>query len=1163
MSHHSIELAPSKLLLSARLVIVLSLSLALWLGLGWGLVAASRLPATGAGGVTGGAEGEVAYDFALQGTCDITVTAAADSGPGSLRQAIADACDGGRITFAGNYTIYLNSTLEITRRVTVDGETHAVTVSGDSGGDGTPNVRVFSIGSSGVVTLAHLNIVSGTVSDGSYDCPGDCGGGIYNGGRLTVQNSTLSGNSAYHGGAIDNLGALTVQNSVLSGNSATWGGGGSIYNFGTLTVQTSTLSVNVAYSSGGGIYNGGTLTVQTSTLSGNRAREDYGGGIYNGGTVVVTNSTLSTNSAWDGGGIYNEGTLTVRSSTLAGNSAAYDSGGIRNNEGILSLYNTLIANSPGGDCINSGDIVTGDHSLTTNTGYYACNLTDGANGNIIGVDPLLGPLADNGGGTQTHALLPGSPAMDAGATCPAADQRGIVRPQGVACDIGAFEWQSALGMAVLGNGQVVPDGDAAPSVTDGTDFGGVALGQALTRTFTISNSGALDLTLTGSPVISIGGPAAFDFSLVALPATTLAPQTTTTFQVRFTPSVSSRRVATVTIANNDPPKNPYDFAIWGTVCDMPVTNDHDSGPGSLRQAIAEVCDGGRITFADDYTIYLNSTLSVNKKRLTIDGEAHAVTISGDVDSNPGTPNVQVFSIGISGVATLAHLNIIGGLATAPWGCSTGGCGGGISSFGTLIVQSSTLSGNSAYFGGGAIANGGTLTVTNSTLFGNSAAWGGGGGIYNFGTLTIQNSTFSGNSNSNDSGGAIFNMSMLTVTNSTFSGNSAYNGGGGIYNYQGTLTVQNSTLSGNSAEWSGGGGIHNEGTLRLYNTLIAYSPDGGDCTNNGGSIPARDHNLMSNTGYYACNLTDGTNGNIIGIDPLLGPLDGYGGSTPTYALLPGSPAIGAGNNATCLATDQRGVARPQGVACDIGAFESRGFSLALIGGNNQSAPINAPFAQPLSVAVSSTAGEPVGPGGVIAFTAPGAGASLAPPVLTAMTDAGGAAGVIATANSLVGSYAVTATAAGASTPVTFNLTNLSAPAMVILGNGQVIADGDGFPSFANGTGFYSLAVDRAVTHTFTISNGGTLDLTLTGSTAVSIDGPAALDFSLVVSPALMVAPGATTTFQVRFTPSITGTRVATATIANNDPVKNPYDFAIWGAASNAPPIFLPVILRGAQ
>ncbi len=685
----------------------------------------------------------------------------------------------------------------------------------------------------------------------------------------------------------------------------------------------------------------------------------------------------------------------------------------------------------------------------------------------------------------------------------------------------------------------------------------------------------------------------------------------------------------------------YGPALLGP-CDYIVTNDHDSGAGSLRQAIADACAGGRITFAGDYTIYLTTTLSINK-RLTVDGEARAVTISGDSAGN-GTPDVRVFSIGSSGVATLTHLSIVSGTASVGTDDCVDDCGGAIYNDGTLTVQNSSLSGNSADYDGGAIYNLGMLTVQNSIFSDNSAEWGGGGGISNEegtlivqtsvfsdnsayawgggicnfdtltvytstfsgnetqdgggiysyeGVLTVQNSTFSDNHVSNRGGGigndgtlTVRNSAFsdneaaygggicnggedenaaITVENSTFSGNSSDWNGGGINNEQGALTVRNSTFSGNSADY--GGGINNDeyATLHLYNTLIANSPGGGDCTTVD-SLATNSHNLIAGTGADACDLTDGVNGSHIGVGPLLGPLGNYGGDTSTMPLLLGSPAIDAG--AACLAADQRGITRPQGAACDIGAFESRGFGLTLAGGDNQSAPINTAFTLPLNVTLNSVDGAPVGPGGVISFTAPAAGASLNPRVLTATTSAAGTAGVVATANSLAGSYAVTATARGISASVTFNLTNLAtASSMAVLGNGQAISDGDATPAVADGTDFGGLSLGQAVTRTFTISNGGTADLTLTGSPLVSIGGPAAPDFSVVASPTTPLAPGHTTAFQVRFTPSVSGTRAATITIANNAPGRNPYDFAIGGTASaeasDEQHIFLPVILRSAQ
>ena len=118
-------------------------------------------------------------------------------------------------------------------------------------------------------------------------------------------------------------------------------------------------------------------------------------------------------------------------------------------------------------------------------------------------------------------------------------------------------------MAVLGNNMVIADGDTSPATGDQTDFGSVTLGGAITRTFTISNSGTADLTLTGSPVVSLTGAAAGDFSLVSQPLTSVGAGATTTFQVRFEPSATGVRAATVTIANTDGNEIPYNFAIQG------------------------------------------------------------------------------------------------------------------------------------------------------------------------------------------------------------------------------------------------------------------------------------------------------------------------------------------------------------------------------------------------------------------------------------------------------------------------------------------------------------------------------------------------------------------------------------------------------------------------
>ena len=274
-------------------------------------------------------------------------------------------------------------------------------------------------------------------------------------------------------------------------------------------------------------------------------------------------------------------------------------------------------------------------------------------------------------------------------------------------------------------------------------------------------------------------------------------------------------------------------------------------------------------------------------------------------------------------------------------------GGGIYTSGTLTVTNSTFSGNFATHGGGMFLNGGLFAVTNSTFSGNLAN-GAGGGIISYGTLTVTNSTFSGNSAASNGGGISSSYGTLAVTNSTFSGNSAFSGGGinnyvtltvtnsafsgnlatnrgGGINNQGTLTVTNSTFSGNSAY---GGGINNFASLYLKNTILANSTGGPDCNNDGGdAIAVNINNLIETNGPsgHKCGTPAVTS------DPGLGALADNGGPTQTFAITSASSAYNAGDNAVCSASlgspnygagglDQRGIARPQSGACDIGSYE---------------------------------------------------------------------------------------------------------------------------------------------------------------------------------------------------------------------------------------------------
>ncbi len=358
----------------------------------------------------------------------------------SIQEAIASAAPGDTVTFdaelAGE-TIHLVSTLTLSRNITIDASNliEPVIISGDTDNNGTGDVQVLKVNSGVVSNLNGLTISKGKAIN--------AGGGVYNAGTLTIINSTVSSSSGSYGGGIYNSGTLTITNSTILSNSAILFGGGGINNAGTLTITNSTISNNnastVSEYGGGGIYNRGTLSMMDSTLF-NNSVSSMGGGIYNYdyGTTSITNSTLSSNSAGTaGGGIYNTGSLTLINDTFSNGSAPSGGGIVNGGSKILNYSNTIIANSmSGGDCINNGALGTNTQNL----------VEDGSCSAILSGDPNLGSLADNGGFTKTIALLSGSSAIDAGdiTTCANApvnnlDQRGVTRPQGGQCDIGAYE----------------------------------------------------------------------------------------------------------------------------------------------------------------------------------------------------------------------------------------------------------------------------------------------------------------------------------------------------------------------------------------------------------------------------------------------------------------------------------------------------------------------------------------------------------------------------------------------------------------------------------------------------------------------------------------------------------------------------------------------------
>ena len=498
-----------------------------------------------------------ASNFVLQGGCttDPVVINNLDSGAGSLRQAIADACAGSTITFnMATVTSPITLTtaeLLIQKNLTITGPGATTLTIARSSSEATPHFRIFNVTSDAVVSISGLTMTNGRAPDGfptaSFGTQGGSGGAIRSTTSLTLSDVHLINNRAGNGtpaptipgeggdgGAVySEFGPLSISNSTISGNAAGTGGfngvgmgganggsGGGVYKEnGTLTLTNVTITNNTAGNStepgataghGGGVYTNTnvTATLTNCTVSNNSAGDafgldaspGFGGGINNDGIMTVTGSTISGNtSKANGGGFLTRVALAVINSTISGNSAALGGGIVNDSPNNLSLTNSTITNNTalaggggGGGIMNfnptasarntiiaanvgldaSGTFVSLGNNIIGNNASIT-GFVNGVNGDKVGTEaaplnPGLAPLANNGGPTQTHALLINSPALDAGNNCVlnnscfpgvgvpltlTTDQRGAGFPRAAdaadadttqTVDIGAFEAQASV-----------------------------------------------------------------------------------------------------------------------------------------------------------------------------------------------------------------------------------------------------------------------------------------------------------------------------------------------------------------------------------------------------------------------------------------------------------------------------------------------------------------------------------------------------------------------------------------------------------------------------------------------------------------------------------------------------------------------------------------------
>ena len=737
----------------------------------------------------------------------LTVTNTNGSGAGSLRQAIIDAAPGDTINFASSLagqTIALSSQINLEKDLTIDGAglTPAVEISGSLA------LRIFYVTST--VTLKSLLLKEGR------DYSGSNGGAIFNDGNLTVTNSTFINNS-------------------------TTGNGGAIYSRSSLNISNSTFVNNSAFS-GGAIYMDGGIftnpdssrTILNNTFVSNQANavNGQGGGIFSYGdgdiygiskAVILANNTFSGNGAHIGGGLYSWGNL--------------------------SITNNIFANSTsGGDCVRDmiGGTVNGSNNL----------IEDGSScstGSFVNGDPLLGPLSDNGGPTLTMALLPGSPAIDAGtAVCVSTDQRGVTRPQGAACEIGAYEYEyQPVIYHVKWNANGANNGISwADAFT------------SLQSALAVASSGDEIWVAAGTYKPTEGMDRTISFNLksgVALYGGFAGMET----------SRSQRDVQTnVTILSGD----------------LGITSDNSD---------------------DSYHIVIGSNTNNYAK---LDG----FTITGGNANGSVPPQDRGGGMyNYRGSPSLTNVIFIGNAATFGGGMYNGG----ESSYwegSNPVLTNVTFMYNLATEGGGLRNDNYSSPRMMDVGFRWNRALRSGGGMenYNYSNPILTNATF--NNNSASAGGGMMNWgsSSPSLINATFNANLASDMGGAIYNDSGSNPwLMYVTVSGNQAPQ--GGGMYNVyGSNPSATGSIFYGDQGGEIYDASGTQTII-YSIVQG-GYPGTGNLD--------VDPLLGSLQDNGGLTQTMALGAGSPAIDAGDNFYCPSTDQRGISRPQGSRCDIGAYE---------------------------------------------------------------------------------------------------------------------------------------------------------------------------------------------------------------------------------------------------
>lgn len=871
-----------------------------------------------------------------------TVSSGADSGPGTLREAITLVPNNGTITFQITVpTVDLISELVIDKNVTISGTFGLSTTI-----DAANNSRIFNIGAGYVVLLNNLTLENGEEIDGGAimnssnltlnDCeinnciangtPGS-GGGIFNdvGGVLTVNNSSFTGNTAVRaGGAIeDNSGmglGIILNNVTLDNNSAMSspgnGGGLHITGAGNSSISNSTVINNTASAEGGGLWNGtGTMTVSSTSVNDNTAvgngAAEGGGGLFNaGGNLVlegsIVNDNVTTGPSTSGGGILNDmGILTVNNTTIDGNSAIRAGGGIEDNSAsgnMMTLNNVTITNneasaSPGnggglhitgpGNSIISNSTVTGNSAAAEGGGLWNGSGLMNVVSSDISSNSVTGNGADQGGGGLFNAggtLVVDSSTINSNLTTGTSTSGG-----GILNDLGEL---TVTNSTLDGNTSIRAGGGIEDNSASGSQLtlGSVIFSNNMTGA-TPGNGGGLHITGPGNSIIA---------------------------GCTFTMNTAASEGG----------------GLWNGSGSMIITN------GDISNNVATGVDadnGGAGVFNNGGTLLISEGTMIRDNMSTgtagsgggLLSTAGLVTIDSTTFSGNGANRAGGAIEIIDGDLIFTSSSMMDNDVNGSAGTAAPGNGGGLhvsGMSGTITLENSSFTGNEAAREGGALWNqsGTTMTVLNSTVDGNSSfgatSTNGGAGIFNSGgILSVTGSTISNNIDDGASaaGAGIHNKAngVVTVMTSTISGNTSSTGGG-IYTNGTSLTINAATIAFNDASVNGGG-IQSMTGAQLKNTIVSDNTSALDTDLSGSSYVSLGYNAFGSD--INALLTPATS-DLNDIDPMLNTLSIGTGSTATHSLQVSSPAYNAGDPADMF-DDQNG--NPVfGTSRDIGSDEAQ-------------------------------------------------------------------------------------------------------------------------------------------------------------------------------------------------------------------------------------------------